>query len=356
MQAARHYSMFKTAGFLLSALTLSVFAPGSNAVQQAPLFASDEVLEVSIEGPVSTLIKTRSDENYLEGLLRYSDQDGASHELSLKFRARGNFRAQRKVCPMPPVRLNFRKSEVKGSVFAGQDKLKLVTHCRAGASRAEQLVLKEYLAYRILGLHTDASFRVRLLRINWIDTDNDSKALLRYGFLIEDKRQLAKRLGMEVLDVPSSSYSRLDKAHASLVVLFQYLIGNTDFSLIRAPEGERCCHNAVLFSDAGGSHVAIPYDFDVTGIVDAPYAIPSEQFRIKSVRQRVYRGHCELDSMLNTTLELFRDRHTEVMELITAQVGFSKSTRKRVTRYLDEFYRVLFDPKKSQRRFGRTCG
>ncbi len=108
----------------------------------------------------------RSDERDVEAKFHYTDESGELVEIDIDIRTRGISRLNEDVCPFPPLRLDFKKSQVKKSLFHKQDKLKLVTHCRDNSTRYEQTLLNEFLAYRILNELTDASFRVRLSAYN----------------------------------------------------------------------------------------------------------------------------------------------------------------------------------------------
>ena len=319
-----------------------------------PLFENHETLEISINAPLTTLERSRPDEEYLDGTLSYRDGDGGERVFDLKLRARGKFRRQKKTCQFPPVRLNFRTQQVAGSVFDGQDKLKLVTHCNTRRDSYEQLVLREYLAYRILGTLTDRSFNARLLRITWTDTEDDDEPFTRYGFVIEDDDDLGERIGMEALKIEKLSYSDLDQAHTSLVTVFQYLIGNTDYSLIRGPENDACCHNAVPFND-GQVVWPVPYDFDFSGLVDAPYADPAPQFKIRSVKTRVYRGRCSSNDLLPRSIAAFETKKSQIYGLVEALTDLDDRNRKAVTQYLDSFYDTIEDERKIERNLVRKC-
>ena len=329
-------------------LTLSVEATGQR------LFEDHDVLEIAIAAPLTTLERSRPDEEYLDGQLTYRDTDGGQHAFDLKLRARGKFRRQKRTCQFPPVRLNFRTQQVTGSIFDGQDKLKLVTHCNSRRDRYEQLVLREYLAYRILETLTDKSFGARLLRITWSNTEDDDEPFTRYGFVIEDDDDVGGRIGMEPLTTDKLNYSDLDQAHTNLVTMFQYLIGNTDYSLIRGPENDECCHNAVPFHD-GQVVWPVPYDFDFSGLVDAPYADPAPQFKIRSVRTRVYRGRCSSNDLLRGSIAAFEASKAEIYGLIDTLTDLDDRNRKQVTQYLDGFYDAIADDKMVQRNLVRKC-
>lgn len=346
-----------TASSVLMFLAISPDAdaqPGRDVSTASPLFATHEVLNVRIEAPVATLIRQRPDEEYLDGRFAYTLADGAEQLLDLKIRTRGKYRRQKKTCSLPPIRLNFRKKQVAGTEFAGQDKLKLVTHCKT-SERYEQLVLKEYLAYRMLQALTDKSFGARLMHITYIDTDEKEKPVTRYGFVIEDKDDIGERVGLELLKIGKISYADLDPRQANIINVYEYMIGNTDFSMIRGPLDDDCCHNNVLYKDASGLITPIPYDFDFAGLVDAPYAEPNPQFDIRSVRTRVYRGRCNNNPHLADTLALFLDKETELRALINDLPGLQAKTVKSVNGYIDQFYEIVRDEKDVERYLTKRC-
>jgi hypothetical protein len=307
----------------------------------APLFASHTPLKVTIEAPLTTLMTERPDEEYLDGSFSFIGDDGTEHKLDLKLRTRGNFRRQEKICGFTPIRLNFKKKQVADTVFDGQDKLKLVTHCRTSAPYFEQLLLREYLAYRFLQTLTDVSFSVRLLQITYIDTDGVDP-ITRYGFVIEDDDAVAARVGMETVKVDEIMHADLIPSQENLINVFQYFIGNTDFSLVKGEPDEGCCHNAELLSATGGPpYMPLPYDFDFSGLVNAPYAEVHPQFRLNSVRQRLYRGICANNDQLPGTIKKFLDKR-EVMYTTVAELdGLRSRSQGDVRKYLDSFFKII---------------
>jgi hypothetical protein len=334
-------------------LWISTGAQAQEAGATSPLFGEHSVVNVRIEAPLKTLLKERPEEDYLEGIFVYSEAEGGERQFDLKIRTRGRFRRKNSTCPFPPVRLNFRKGQVEESLLAGQDKLKLVTHCNTKRNNYEQLVLREYLAYRILHTLTDASFGARLMHIDWVDTEGGD-TITRYGFVIEDDDDISVRLGMEKVKTPGLAYQALNQPHTNLMVVFQYLIGNTDFSLIRGPADDDCCHNAVPYSSPERIY-SIPYDLDFSGLVNAPYADPAPQFKIRNVTTRVYRGRCANNGILPDTLNHVISKKGEIYGLVDELTGLDDKNRSAVTKYLDSFFDVIEDPKKTDRELIREC-
>ncbi len=334
----------------VSALVFLTISSGANS---QGLFDSHETLQVTIEGPLTTLQKERSDVDYLDGKLRYTDEVGETKTFDLKFRARGRYRRQKKTCSFPPVRLNFRSGQVKGTLLKGQDKLKLITHCKNSGSH-EQYVLREYLAYRILQTLTEKSFSPRLLKITYVDTESDGDPMIKYGFVIEDADDVGKRHSLNELDIKSLKYSDLDAQYSNLINVYQYLIGNTDFSLIAGPNDDNCCHNSVPFSD-GRSITPIPYDLDFSGLVNAPYAEPHPKFKLRSVTIRKYRGRCSNNDRLPETIAYIQSRQAEINALVDELTDLDDRSRKQVTRYLDGFFEDVSNEKTIQKKLIKGC-
>lgn len=340
-------------GALLAALVAMGSARADSAGQ--PLFADDSTLRVRITAPLTTLMRQRSDTEYLEGTFSYVEASGAERTLSLKLRARGRYRRQKKTCDLPPIRLNFQKKQVAGTEFAGQDKLKLVTHCDQRRDFYEQYVLKEYLAYRIFNTITDYSFRTRLLKIDYVDTDDGGKTWSKYGFVVEDDDLLAERLGAEVVKVPRVAYGVLDREQAILVSVFQYLIGNTDYSLVAGARDDDCCHNTVLLSVTDGDYIPVPYDFDFSGLVNARYAEPNPKLPIRSVVRRLYRGICAYNDLMDEAIDRFRSRETSIRQAVMIVEGMGERERTKVLQYIDGFYEDIGDARLVERRLVSKC-
>ena len=335
-------------------LSLTLAAASAAAGEAVPLFADDGLLPVRIEAPLSTLIRERSDTEYLVGHLYYTDGSGAEQALDLELRARGRYRRKADTCTFPPVRLNFRKGQVEGTPFAGVDKLKLVSHCR-NSSHYEQNVLEEYLAYRILNTLTDASFRVRLLHVDWVDDERGGDTETHYAFLIEDDDLLEERLGITRLEVRSVSYEALEPQQAALVSVFQYLIGNTDFSMVLGPADDTCCHNALPFEGDQAGYLPIPYDFDFAGLVNARYADPNPKLKIRRVTTRLYRGNCLHNPYVDDANARIMAQRGPIMALVDSIPGMDDRTRKNARRYIDEFYEEMSTADGANRHLVRNC-
>jgi len=326
------------------------------AAEAAPLFASHDVLAVTLSAPLRSVFRERGEEaEEYDGTLSYTGGD-STVTLDVKVRTRGHYRLQQNVCGFPPLRLDFPKSKVVGTLFEGQNKLKLVTHCQDGREDYEQNLLEEYLAYRIFNTLTDASFRVRLLRATYVDTEGRRDTLTRYAFLIEDEDMLAARLGYQSLALPGVPPDQVDQRQLWLFEVFQYMIGNTDWSAFtKAPTEEACCHNARLVGFPWGPVFEVPYDFDWSGLVNARYARPDPMVGVRSVRQRRYWGICADEGEVESVFPLFNEKREAIADLVRNQEGLSADNQKDALEYLDEFYEVINDPGKVRGDIIRRC-
>jgi hypothetical protein len=323
-----------------------------------PLFADDTLLEVTIDAAFSTLMDVRPDKAELKGSLSYVEPDGTNRRLTIKLRTRGNYRRAKEHCNFAPIRLNFKKGEVHNTLFDGQDKLKLVTHCQSFEEGYDQVVFREYLAYALFRELTDLSYGVRLLRITYFDTEKDTD-LTRYGFVIEDDKDVAKRNGLEFVKTRFIAHGDHDRRRQNLVHVFEYMIGNTEYSLVNPEPEKNCCHNVdILAASDGSPFLALPYDFDFSGLVNAPYAVPNPKYPIPGVRTRLYKGLCSNNDILSETLQLFRDSRDRLFGTIEKLRGISGTSNKAARsarNYVESFFRIIDDPDEVRERMIGNC-
>ncbi|MEZ4852244.1 MAG: hypothetical protein R3B93_27280 [Bacteroidia bacterium] len=331
---------------LLTCLWMRGLAQSQNAV---PLFQSDEILKMTIKTEMRNLLRDRGDErDYHEGVLIY-EQEGVETSLPVELRIRGNFRRKKSTCQFPPIRLKFDSAKVSNSLFADQDKVKLVTHCQSRKAEYQQYLLKEYLVYKMYNQLTDTSFRVRMMEITYIDTGKKPDTLHRYGFVIEDEDHLAARLGGKGLEVPNIHPDRTDYKLINTLSVFEFMIGNTDFSVPGL-------HNIkLIMTEPGKPPLAVPYDFDWSGLVRAPYAQPNESLGIRNVRVRLFRGFCRTEEEFEETFQIFRDNKNAILGLFRNLEMLDPDVRDDCIQYLEEFYETINDPQKVKRNFLDMC-
>jgi len=319
--------------FILALLGLAFTAPAA-AAGEKPLFAANDPIHISIQAPLGTLIRNREYNSAIPGTL--TDPSGQSLPISLELR--GITRRTSEVCDFPPLRVSFTTPPPATTLFAGQKKLKLVTHCKNGLS-FQQYVLLEYSAYRMYNLLTPRSFRARLANVDYRD-ESGRPIISRVGFFLEDLDDLAHRNGMKRVRagerIPVSDLSAPDAARYAL---FQHMIGNHDWSMRAGPVGHDCCHNAEVIGASGpGQTIPVPYDFDFSGFVDAPYATPPAELDIGAVTQRFYRGYCIHNGDVVAAARQFRAEQPQILGVLGQIPGLEARTQQRAASYLQGFF------------------
>ena len=310
---------------LLPTLLLAPLVTGAS-----PLFDDTSVLNVELTGPLTSVVRGARQRVELPFTITV---DGVTTELAVRVRGKSRLR----LCRFPPLRLRFSDSESVSPLFDGLGKVKLVTHCNTGKKASGNNVLNEYLAYRIFNLLSEQSYRVRLLRITYGDTDRKMKKLDRqyYGYAIEPTKHLVKRTGGELLEVDGVRYTRLAVRETALLNAFQYLIGNSDWSLVTAENEEYCCHNVDLVA-AGDEWFLVPYDFDLAGLVDARYR---STFKVNQTRRRVYGGYCKTPiEQMGAALDELSELEDEIIDLARQVPSSDEKSAHRRIEYLADFF------------------
>ena len=339
-QCLRGKSLLRKIALVLALLTTS-------PTFGSPLFDDNSILEVTLSGPLSTLIKQKRNREQYPFTLTI---DAASVDVAV--RIRGNTRVA--VCRFPPLRLNFTASGPDGTPFAGEDKLKLVTHCQNGSEKSQDSVFNEFTAYRMFNLISDRSYRVRLLRIRYEDTDGKQRKLEEphYGFLIESDEGLARRLGGIVAKVESIRFSNLDVRQTARMNVFQYLIGNKDWSFVTSSNDDACCHNIDLL-DINGTLVPIPYDFDLAALTRAKY---NARNKLNQSFSRKYSGYCRTPAdMLGQAIDHIQPLRDEILTTVLHVPALNNNTLERRATFVASYFEEATGKAALLAKFERDC-
>jgi hypothetical protein len=311
-----------------------------------PLFESREVLSLTVRTDLRTLVRDKvEDAPWRPGTVVFQGSGGEMLERPTRLRTRGLWRLRH--CTFPPLRFNFVKDSVKNTVFARQDRPKLATHCR-DSDDYEQYLLQEYLIYRVQETLTPYGLKARLARITYIDTTAREDTITKYGVLLEDPDAMAERLGGKRNETRGTAQTRLQPTSALTLAMFQYMIGNTDWSVPGL-------HNIEIVEADSGVLYAVAYDFDWTGAINARYAEPDPSLGIRSVRQRLWRGICPDLESLQATTQHFLAQRPRILALTDSVPGLEASRAKRMREYFEEFFETIGEPRSMQREVGRVC-
>jgi hypothetical protein len=317
--------------------------------EAARIFTAEEPIAFTLTANLDRLRHDKKqDSPWRWASLRYADPDSAGKtiEIPLKVRTRGIWRLNQ--CDFPPLRLDFQKHEVKHLLFAKLDKPKLVSHCRDNDGY-EQYILQEMQLYRVYNLLTQYSHRVRLARVTYVDSASGKVLTTRYAFLEEEPAAVAYRIGGMLIKEKGAGPADLDPAATVTFALFQYMIGNTDWS----PSG---LHNVELIGTTLG-YVPVAYDFDFSGAVNARYATVDPSLPIKQVRQRLYRGYCVPNESYEPVFALFKAKKDSIYALYKDSIGrlLAGDRAKETLEYFDDFYAILADPRVAKHEIIDRC-
>jgi hypothetical protein len=326
------------------AASLVAFAAPAAGRAPDPLFSSDAPIHVTIQGPLSSIASSRSETPRPATMI----VDGITYPITLS--ARGITRKSSDICDFPPLRVELTAAAPPGSLFEHQHHLKLVTHCKRDAG-FQQKVLLEYSAYRLFNLMTPMSFRARLASIDYLDA-NGRPYVSRVGFFLEDFGDVAKRNGMTSQHMPSMiPAEQIEPGSGARFAVFEYMISNYDWSMRAGPAGTECCHNGRLMSAAPGQLLTVvPYDFDYSGLVDAPYAVPPDGIPINSVRDRTYRGYCAHLTQARAFAAQLASRRAEMLGVFATIPGLEPREQAKAAAYLQGFFADV-----DSGRIFRTC-
>lgn len=331
-------------GIILTLLTVATASPvtaqDSAATAKKPkrvaFFESGDAVDVTITLNLKQIQRDKADSvPWRNATLSSLGADGRSSTIPIKLKTRGKWRLRK--CEYPPIRLNFAKANVKGTEFEGLDKPKLVNFCR-DTDLHEQYVIQEFQLYRVFQLVSPYNHRVRLIRLSYVDSASGKLEAKRFAFIVEEPEAMAERLSGTLIEEKGARAEDLDDAAIAIFGLFEFMIGNTDFSI-------SSLHNAVLLTRPVGPIVPVPYDFDFSGAINTTYATPEPKLRLENVRTRRYRGYCVDATHIDAAVAQFNARKQEIFALYEDRVGkmINPRLKSSVLDYFNEFYRTIND-------------
>ena len=321
----------------------------STESRRARLFDAAEPLAITLTADFGAIGKQRGTQKKDQpGVLSYIAATGDSVRLDVQLRTRGHFRLN--LCQYPPLKVAFDKAQTAHTIFAHESSsLKLTVQCRGGQAYANYL-LEEYLIYRAYNLLTERSFSVRRARVTYVDPTGKQPPETRHAFFVEDDDRMARRNHTKLFVQKGVTQGELDADQTGLAMVFQYMIGNTDFAVT-------ALHNIVLTQDSVGIVYPVPYDFDWSGVISTPYARPDARLPIQTVRQRTFRGMCLTPEELSAVFARFNAQKDAIYALYHGlePEGLEPKRVKQALDYYDEFYKTISDAGRTRQEFMRTC-
>ena len=313
------------------------------------LFGTIEPLAFTLTADFKAINKDRNPESTkrFSAVLSVPGENGAAKDVPVKLGTRGHFRLMPRNCDFVPLRVEFPKDLTGGTPFEGQTALKLGTHCRPDDAY-ENYTLREYLTYRLFNMMTPLSFRARLARATYVDATSKKTIATRYAIFIEHENEVARRFGGRIVELPRIVFADLDAPTLTRMMLFEYMIGNTDFSIW-------ALHNVRIVQNRARHLYPVPYDFDLSGLVHAPYATPDPRIGIRSVLDRLYRGPCRSTDEFDAVAETFRAKRADMLALLDSTRDLAPLQRGEAKNFLEGFFRSIDKPATIKKQFVDGC-
>jgi hypothetical protein len=312
------------------------------------LFGKEEPLYLTLRTDVRQFTRTKTKKKYQPARMICQVNDTFRVSTPVRIKTRGIFRLE--WCTMPPIWLNIRRSGIKVEELKDIKRMKMVIRCRESAPY-KNYVLREYLVYRIYSLITPYSYRTRLVRLRFEDTGKRPNHSEDWAFLIEPEDMMAQRLEGRFFDNDKLSIKTVNPGMIDLVAMFQYMVGNGDYSVTGR-------HNLKILAvnpPGPAGFIPVPYDFDYTGLVNTNYSTPQENLGIKSVRERYFLGPCRTDAQYIQAIRKLEEHKEEIFELILGFEYLDENERHKMVSYLERFYDMAGDKRFIPNHIAPTC-
>ena len=291
------------------------------------LSAREELVHLEIKGDLTHLFVDRHGTDHYHSAKITMNRGDSTKQMKIEIARRGVTR--KKICDFPPIKLKFPKKTLAKQGLAKHNNYKLVTHCMEGE---DDLVLKEYLTYKLFNQLSDNSFQVKLAKIRYLDDSGEVPDDTHYAFLIEDNKELASRLNGKILNAEKFKLTRVDKDQYKKMVLFQYMIGNTDWNLSKG-------HNIKWIQPKDSeTPIPVPYDFDYCGLVNADYAVPHPQIPIRSVRERFLQWRGKNKEELLPVCDAFKSLKPNFFKTCMEFEYLNAATKEDMIAFLDSYF------------------
>jgi hypothetical protein len=319
---------------------LSIPKIDTSEEKRGSFFKSRDTIAITLTGDIGAIIKDRdADSEVFDAEVSYSSKKGKTIKMPVKVQARGHFRKLKLNCYFPPLWIDFLDKK-KNKKFKYQENIKLVTHCRS-----EDYIAREYAVYRIYNTLTKLSFKVRMAEVTYVDSKAKRPNETKVAFFIESDEDLGNRHKLIERETGKVRQSSIDPMNMATVAVFEYLIGNTDWSVPAK-------HNTKIFYNKADKKVlTVPYDFDHSGLVDALYAKPHPMLNISSVKTRLYRGMDFPDQIFMDVFKLFESKKAKILAIYEEELSLEPNYKKQALKYIEEFYSEMQNPGKLIKEF-----
>ncbi|HEY2727874.1 MAG TPA: hypothetical protein VGI61_11910 [Parafilimonas sp.] len=318
--------------FFIIVISMQPVFSQHSPINRKQFFLSDSVINVQLTTDIRKLRNDKSKPVWLPARIVMNFADTLVIDETIHVEPRGVYRKDN--CDLASLMLDFNTGTAP--LLSKLKKLKLVGGCRNNES-SEELLLREYLVYKIYNILSPMSFHVRLLHVTYNDSSKRMKPYTQYAFLLEDVKDVAERNNCTEKRNQTFGTEGCNRQQITFVNIFEYMIGNTDYAVTNR-------HNIKLvvpLTDTFAKPYPVPYDFDYSGVVNAPYAVPDQNIDITNVRERYYRGYERTLPELDTIAAAFKEKQASIIKYVNDFYLLKSGAIKDITSYLQQFFDIL---------------
>ncbi|HJW31548.1 MAG TPA: hypothetical protein VJ508_20100 [Saprospiraceae bacterium] len=319
---------------------------------QSPSFlhyiSRDSAVDLYLKLDWKLLERKKFDKTYRDAVVQFFGTHQDTISLQAKVRTRGHMRLD--ICSFPPLKLKIEKDDLARHKLSNLNEMDVVEHCH-NSDADDQLLLKEFMAYKLWELVSPNYFKTQLIRLHYVNPDGSEAHEPGYSFVKEDVSEMASRLNGRIIKTKVISRDAVEHTPFLLTCLFEFMIGNTDWYIPTR-------HNLEFLGIPGCTLLtAIPYDFDYSGLVNAPYAVhdPSLNLGESTTRSRYYQGWCESEDAVANQLQIFLKQKDNILAMPSHIRGLDAKNIKSCTDYLTSFFEIIENPKKLNNQIIRHC-
>lgn len=321
----------KNQGIFAFILLISFFVSAQKPIKSDLLYKDQTPLSIKLSYSNKEVNAKTDDSTYIKTNMEFLHEEKWS-SIEVRIRARGNFR--RSECYFPPIKMKIKKDQYKETLFDGNKSMKLVLPCKLEPENNDN-ILQEFIAYKIYEQISPYHFKTRRVDIDFNEIrGKKTKNFKLKGFLIEDDKRVAKRHEGKVFEryIHPMAMQHLTSVQNAF---FQYLLGNTDFSVAYQHNGK------LLYVDK--KIIPLPYDFDMTGWVNPSYATVNSTLGISSVQDRVYRGFKRDQEYFDQVREQFIDKKSQLMQIVSSFENEFSNPKEyaNMFEFMEDFFEVL---------------
>ncbi|MCS7035622.1 MAG: hypothetical protein NZM41_03055 [Saprospiraceae bacterium] len=299
---------------------------GSEPMSLFEYVGRQEGAAITLEADLTTLMANRYSSDYFPGTLTLANGE----TFTIKIQTKGKYR--RKIAEIPPLKIKVPKKDLRERGLDTLTEMRLVLPCY-DSHLGDQLLIKEYLIYRMFEQLTDRCVRARLVRVTLRDNHVEKSSKKMYGLLVEDNEETVARLGGTLAEQYGLPVDSLDVEYTALVAVFEYMIGNTDWDIAMM-------RNVRLVRMPDGKISPIPYDFDFSGLVAAPYASPSSESGLRNVRDRFLMANGIPREALRRAVQRIKDRQQTLLALCQSR-HLPRDVSADMVQYLETFFQKI---------------